>query len=60
MTTVGCAVGESCPGCGDSDSVEQTSSTPRVTAWRCVRCQMSWAVSVVNPKPHPAYLADLD
>lgn len=48
-----------CPGCGQIEGVEQTSATPRVAAWKCTRCAMSWAVSVVNPLVRPAYLADL-
>ncbi len=43
--------GESCPGCGQIDGVEQTSSTPRALAWRCSTCTTSWAVSVVGPRP---------
>jgi ribosomal protein L37AE/L43A len=42
----------SCPGCGEIEDVEQTSSTPRVAAWKCTRCGMSWAITVVNPQPY--------
>lgn len=48
-----------CPGCGQVEGVEQTSSTPRVAAWKCTRCGMSWAISLVNPHLRHAYLADL-
>ncbi len=44
----------SCPGCGQIEGVKQTSSTPRVAAWKC-RCGMSWAVSLVNHGQRPAY-----
>jgi hypothetical protein len=27
--------------------------------WHCSRCDLNWAISVVNPRPLPAYLADL-
>jgi hypothetical protein len=49
---------ESCPGRGQIEGVEQTTSTARVAAWKCTR-GLSWAVSVVNPRPTPAYLGDL-
>lgn len=42
------AQAESCPGCNQIEGVEQTSSTARVTAWKCTRCQTSWAMSLVN------------
>lgn len=50
---------ESCPGCGEIDRVEQTSVTPRVTAWKCTRCGMSWAISRVNHGQRPAYFEQL-
>jgi ferredoxin len=43
------AADESCPGCGQIEGVELTSSTPRVVAWTCTRCGMCWAVSPVHP-----------
>jgi hypothetical protein len=49
----------SCPGCGHIESVEQTSSTPRVAAWKC-RCGMAWAISLVNHGQRPAYFDQLD
>ncbi len=45
----------SCPGCGQIEGVEQTSSTPRVAAWKCTRCEMAWAISPVNNGQRPAY-----
>jgi transposase-like protein len=48
-----------CPGCERSDGVEQTSAAPRAQAWHCSRCDLNWAISVVNPLPLPAPLADL-
>lgn len=36
-----------CPGCDRSDGVEPTGPD----AGRCTPCGMSWAVSVVNPRP---------
>ena len=42
----------SCPGCGQIEGVEQTSSTPRVAAWKCTRCEMAWAITVANPQPY--------
>jgi hypothetical protein len=50
----------SCPGCGQIEGVEQTSRTPRVAAWKCTRCAMSWAISLVNPRgQRPAYFDQL-
>jgi transposase-like protein len=44
-----------CPGCDETDGVEQTTSTPRgVTAWTCTRCGMDWAVTLVNHGQRPA------
>jgi hypothetical protein len=43
-----------CPGCGHIEDVEQTSSTPRVAAWKC-RCGMSRTISLVNHGQRPAY-----
>jgi ribosomal protein L37AE/L43A len=51
---------QGCPGCGRIEGVELTRSTSRVSAWKCTRCGVSWAVSVVNPHlrgDHPAALA---
>ena len=45
-----------CPGCGKTDGVARTDSPFGVDAWRCAACSMSWAVTVVNPRPQ---LADL-
>ncbi|MGH3601973.1 MAG: hypothetical protein ACRDQH_17140, partial [Pseudonocardiaceae bacterium] len=51
---------EQCPGCRQVEGVELTSATARVIAWKCSRCGMSWAISVVNPHSRcPAYPADL-
>lgn len=44
-----------CPGCDRADGVEPTGPD----AGRCTHCGMSWAVSIVNPRPLPGYLADL-
>lgn len=41
---------EGCPGCGQTQGVELTRSTSRVSAWKCTRCGLNWAVSVVNPR----------
>jgi hypothetical protein len=49
----------SCPGCGQIDGVEQTSSTPRVAAWKCTRCAIPWAISLVNHGQRPAYFDQL-
>ncbi len=45
----------SCPGGGEIEGVEQTSCTPRVAAWKCNTCGMSWAISLVNHGQWPAY-----
>ncbi len=45
----------SCPGCDRIEGVEQTSSTLRVTAWKCSICGMSWAISPVNHGQRAAY-----
>lgn len=51
---------EPCPGCGQPDGVELTSATARVIAWKCTRCAMGWAISVVNPQLRSqAYPVDL-
>lgn len=42
---------EACPACDQIEGVELTTATARVEAWRCTRCGMSWAVTVVNPPP---------
>lgn len=36
-----------------------TGTAPRVQAWSCTACATRWAITTVNPKPRPAYLADL-
>lgn len=43
-----------CPGCDETDGVEQTISTPSVTAWTCARCGMDSAVTLVNAHLRPA------
>jgi transposase-like protein len=50
MTLMTASAAESCcPGCDETDGVEQTTSTPRgVAAWTCTRCGMNWAVTLVN------------
>jgi ribosomal protein L37AE/L43A len=51
---------EQCPGCGGTEGVELTRTTPRVSAWKCTRCGVTWAVSVINPRlrgDDPAALA---
>jgi hypothetical protein len=53
-STVGARL-TSCPGCGEIEGVEQTSCTPRVAAWKCNTCGMSWAISPVNHGQRPAY-----
>ena len=49
----------SCPGCGQIEGVEQTNATPRVAAWKCTRCAMSWAISLVNHGQRPSYFDQL-
>jgi hypothetical protein len=52
MTSMTASAAESCcPGCDGTDGVEHTTSTPRVAAWRCTRCGMDWAVTLVNHGP---------
>jgi hypothetical protein len=29
---------KACPGCGQIDDVDQTSTTPRAATWKCTRC----------------------
>jgi ribosomal protein L37AE/L43A len=41
---------EQCPGCGRTDGVELTRTTSRVSAWKCTRCGLNWAASVINPR----------
>jgi transposase-like protein len=49
-----------CPGCDETDGVEQTLSTPRgVAAWTCTRCGMNWAVTLVNHGRRAAYFEQL-
>jgi ribosomal protein L37AE/L43A len=61
MTLMTASAAESrCPGCDETDGVEQTTSTPRgVTAWTCTRCGMNWAVTLVNHGQRPAYFEQL-
>lgn len=42
---------ETCPACRSGQTIRQTSRTPRVQAWACDRCDTSYAISVVNPRP---------
>jgi hypothetical protein len=57
MTLMTASAAESCcPGCDETDGVEQTTSTPSVAAWECT-CGLSWTTTVVNPQLRPAYLA---
>jgi ribosomal protein L37AE/L43A len=60
MTLMTASAAESCcPGCGETDGVEQTTSTPSVTAWTCARCGMDWAVTLVNHGQRAAYFEQL-
>ncbi len=36
-----------------------TGTSPKAQAWSCTACGLNWAITIVNPKPRPAYLADL-
>ena len=40
---------DTCPGCGATHDVQPKPAPPKVAAWTCAACGMSWAVSVVNP-----------
>jgi ribosomal protein L37AE/L43A len=40
---------EGCPGCGGTEGVDLTRTTSQVSVWKCTRCGVTWAVSVVNP-----------
>jgi hypothetical protein len=60
MTLMTASAAESCcPGCDETDGVEQTSSTPSVTAWTCTRCGMDWAATLVNHGQRLAYFEQL-
>jgi hypothetical protein len=61
MTSMTASAAESCcPGCDETDGVEQTTTTPHgVTAWTCTRCGMNWAVTLVNHGQRPAYFEQL-
>ncbi len=54
MTTATDPTSEACPGCRQTEGVQLTSATPRVTAWTCT-CGLSWATSVVNQHLRPQY-----
>jgi hypothetical protein len=56
MTSMTASTAESCcPGCDETDGVEQTTSTPwGVAAWTCTRCGMDWAATLVNHGQRPA------
>ena len=43
------AVNKSCPGCGDSGVAPIATTSPRVAAWLCAACGLSWAITVANP-----------
>jgi hypothetical protein len=48
------------PGYGRTEGVELTRPTSRVSVWKCTRCGVTWAVSVINPRlrgDDPAALA---
>jgi ribosomal protein L37AE/L43A len=32
---------QGCPGCGGTEGVELTRTTPRVTVWKCTRCGLN-------------------
>ena len=44
---------DTCPGCGSAHGVQRTPVTsPRVQAWSCAACGMSWAITTANPQPY--------
>jgi hypothetical protein len=61
MTLMTASAAENCcPGCDETDGVEQTTATPHgVAAWTCTRCGMNWAVTLVNHGQRAAYFEQL-